>query len=526
MELRRFSDVLIIGAGVAGLSAALEAADLGLKVHILTKNVNIAESNTFYAQGGIVGTGQNDSSQLLFDDILKAGCYINNRKAVSFISENGPSIIDEFLVDRVGVEFSKNESGQHQLTREAAHSVRRILHARDKTGRAISSALLNAVEGHKNIRMFKSTVALDLITNCHHSLDSQQRYERKRVIGVYALDSETGTVISCFSGAVILATGGIGNLYQHTSNPSSATGDGIAMAYRAGCEVINCEYVQFHPTTLYHRDIDNFLISESLRGEGAVLRNNKNETFMVRYNKDLKDLAPRDEVSRAIYNEMEQSDCDCVYLDARHITHLDLKERFPTIFENCHNLGIDIRKDLIPVVPAAHYFCGGIKVNLQGETTIEGLFAVGEAACTGLHGANRLASVSLMEGVVFGTHTARSIFKNFKPLNESLVETIPDWVFPRSEENFDTVLIGSDMITIQTIMWNYVGIKRSKKRLQRALADLNYLRHRIERFYQRSFLTDEVVELRNSVETAVLIARAALSNTKSLGCHYIPVKGE
>lgn len=526
MEKRRYCDVLIIGAGIAGLSAALEAADRGLKVHIHTKNLSLEESNTFYAQGGIVGPAPDDSPQLLYEDIVKAGCYINNRKAVSFLSETGPSIIDKFLIDRVGVEFFRNGEGLYQLTREAAHSVRRILHAKDKTGLVISRGLLRVAHDHVNVTLIKSSVALDLITNCHHSQDSQQRYEEKRVLGAYCLDRESGQVISCFAGAVIIATGGIGNLYQHTTNPSSATGDGIAMAYRAGCDVINSEFVQFHPTTLFHRDSGNFLISESLRGEGAVLLNCTGERFMERYNKELKDLAPRDEVSRAIYNEMEKTDSDSVYLDARSIKNIDLKERFPQIFNTCIKLGIDIRKDLIPVVPAAHYFCGGVKVNLKGETSVSGLYAVGEAACTGLHGANRLASVSLLEGVVFGTFASEHICKIFKPLDEQLLRTIPDWIYPRSEENFDSILIGSDLITIQTIMWNYVGIKRSRKRLQRALSDLNYLRHRIERFFKTSYVTVEIVSLRNSVETAVLITKAALLNSKSQGCHYIPEKRE
>ena len=526
MSTREFSDIVIIGAGIAGLSAAIEAADRGLKVHVLSKNKNLKESNTYYAQGGIVGASKYDSAQLLYKDILRAGCYINNRKAVRFVSEKGPELINKFLIERIGVDFSTDETGQHQFTREAAHSVRRILHSKDKTGYAITEALLKSAEANKNIRIFNCSVALDLITNCHHSMDSQQRYLEKKAIGVYSLDSHTGEVISFFAGSIIIASGGMGNLYQHTSNPASATGDGIAMAYRAGADIINSEYIQFHPTTLFHRDINNFLISESLRGEGAVLINSAHEPFMHRYNKELKDLAPRDEVSRAIYTEMEKSGSDCVYLDARHIKNLDVKERFPNIYETCISLGIDIRNDLIPVVPAAHYYCGGIKVNLQGQTSISGLYAIGEAACTGLHVANRLASVSLLEGAFFGISIAELISRINENPDDELVETIPNWIYPRKEENFDSILIGSDMITIQTIMWNYVGIKRSEKRLLRAVSDLDYLRHRIERFYKQSYVTREIVELRNSVETATLITRAALGNPKSLGCHYIPKTGD
>jgi L-aspartate oxidase len=523
---KHISDVLILGMGIAGLTAALEAADNGLRVNLLTKNENTSESNTRYAQGGIVGYNKEDSQQLLYEDILRAGCYINNRDAVRFVANKGPGIVGSFLVERAGVDFSRNYDGDHEFTKEAAHSIRRILHSHDETGLAIIEGLIRSVEEHKNITIFQSSMALDLITNCHHSQDSQQRYLPKKVIGVYSLNCISGKVESYFAGSVVLATGGIGNLYQHTSNPSCATGDGIAMAYRAGAEVINGEYVQFHPTTLFHKDISNFLISESLRGEGAILVNHRGEAFMSRYNKELKDLAPRDEVSRAIYTEMELDGSDCVFLDAKCIKGFNIEERFPKIFNTCTELGIDIRKDLIPVVPAAHYFCGGIKVDLNGKTGIDGLYVIGESACTGLHGANRLASVSLLEGAVLGFYSAREICRINENPNEKLLETIPDWIYPKKEEVFDSILIGSDLITIQTIMWNYVGIKRSEKRLKRALSDLNYLHHRVERFYQQAIVNRDIVELRNSLETAMLITRAALANPKSLGCHYIPKKGD
>lgn len=526
MELRYYSDVLVLGTGIAGLTAAIEAADKGLKVHVLTKNDDPAESNTLYAQGGIVGPSDDDTPELLSADILKAGSYMNNREAVDLISSEGPRITKKFLVDRIGVDFSRQEDDSFELTREGAHSVRRILHSRDKTGFAISGALRKAVSEHENIELFTSTMALDLITNCHNSMDSQERYRKKKVIGAYALECSSEKVITFFAPSVLIATGGVGAVYQHTSNPSSATGDGIAMAYRSGAAVINAEYLQFHPTTLFHRDSENFLISESLRGEGAILLNRKRKAFMSRYNKELKDLAPRDEVSRAIYNEMELTGSSCVYLDARGIDNINLKERFPQIYGTCKELEIDIRKDLIPVVPAAHYFCGGIKADLDGKTEIEGLYAAGEAACTGLHGANRLASVSLLEGVVAGIKAAGHMVDRGASNDMKLLETIPDWVYPRKEESFDSILIDSDMITIRTIMWNYVGIRRSEKRLERALADLNYLKHRIEKFYKQSYITREVVELRNSVEISIIIAKAALSNPRSLGCHYMPDKGD
>ncbi len=522
MAEKHRSDLLIVGSGISGLSAAIEAADRNLNVILLTKNENSLESNTLYAQGGIVGASDEDTPELLSNDIIRAGCNLNNKVAVKFISEKGPGIIKKFLIDRVGVSFEDDPSGGYQFTREAAHSVRRILHSRDKTGLAIMTSLLKVAEEHSRIKIFNSHVAIDLITNCHHSVDDQQRYKENKVIGAYALNGETGKVSTFFAGSVVIATGGIGNLFQHTSNPECATGDGIAMAYRAGAEIINSEYVQFHPTTLYHRDVENFLISESLRGEGAVLLNIDKKPFMEKYNKELKDLAPRDEVSRAIYTEMEITGSDFVYLDARGIKNLDLKERFPGIYSTCMKLDIDIRKDLIPVVPAAHYFCGGIKVNLEGKTSVKGLYAIGEAACMGIHGANRLAAISLLEGTVSGIYTAEIISGENQNPSKSLLNTIPDWIYSNDEESFDPVLIGSDLITIQTIMWNYVGIRRSGKRLQRALADLNYFRHRIERFYKMALVTKDIVELRNSVETATIITRAAITNTESLGCHYIP----
>jgi L-aspartate oxidase len=290
------------------------------------------------------------------------------------------------------------------------------------------------------------------------------------------------------------------------------------MAYRAGCEIINSEYIQFHPTTLYHRDAERFLMTEALRGEGARLMNRKGEYFMERYNPELKDLAPRDEVARAIYTEMDSS-TGFVYLDARNID-VDPAERFPAIAAKCGELGLNLREDLIPVVPSAHYFCGGIKVNANGKTEIKGLYAVGESAGTGVHGANRLASVSLLEGLVFGVRAARSIIKSEYRLRPELVDSIPSWVYPEQVVDFDPLLIAHDMQNIQTTMWNYVGILRSERRLDRALSDLNYYSHRIEKFYQQARAARDIIQLRNAVLTATIIARSARANTVSLGCHF------
>jgi len=339
-------------------------------------------------------------------------------------------------------------------------------------------------------------------------------------LGVYVFFENTGEVKPFFAPATILATGGVGNLFLHTSNPPCATGDGVAMASRAGAEIINAEYVQFHPTILFHRDVKRFLISESLRGEGARLMNRKGEYFMDRYHPALKDLAPRDEVARAIYYEMDQSGSSYVLLDTS-LLKVDPQDRYPSIFETCLKAGIDIRHEPIPVVPAAHYFCGGIKTDMEGRTTIPGLYAAGETACTGVHGANRLASVSLLEGLVFGIRAGHAAAAETERPGIPLLQSIPDWVSPEDEEPADPILLYHDLLNIQMTMWDYAGIVRTKKRLARAKADLNYLAHRIDSFYRLARISRPLLELRNAVDTASTIVQSAEANPKSLGCHYL-----
>ena len=401
-------DVIILGTGISGLAAAITASEMGLKVGIFSKSGKLEESNTFYAQGGIVGRGESDSPELLSDDIMRAGDYLNNLDAVKMISETGPSLVDEYLIEKVKVGFTRTDDGKLDLTREAVHSLRRIYHDRDITGKAIETAMLDYVLKSRQIQVFPFHMAIDLISSCHHSQDTQARYKPNRIIGAYILNCETKVIKPVFAGSVVLATGGVGNLFLHSSNPSVATGDGIAMAYQAGAAIINAEFVQFHPTTMYHRDADNFLISEAVRGEGAILLNKYKEPFMQRYNPSLRDLAPRDEVARSIYMEMEKCGTSYVYLDTPRMD-VDIPKRFPGIYRKCLDVGMDITKEPIPVVPAAHYFCGGVKVDLNGQTSIPGLFSVGETACTGVHGANRLASVSLLEGLVVGLRAGRQI---------------------------------------------------------------------------------------------------------------------
>ena len=520
-ERRRHCDLLVIGAGIAGLSAAVTAAEQGLRVVVLTKERDILESNTRYAQGGIVGPSDEDTYALLENDILFAGAGINFADSVRLLVREGPELVESFLAGKIGVRFTKDESGRPSLTREAAHSVRRIFYAQDQTGEAIQTALSAYAQKTAGLEIFLEHTAIDLITSAHNSLDPQEKYRETRVFGAYVFDEANAIVVAFFAPIVLLASGGVGNLFLHTSNPIGATGDGIAMAYRIGSEILNAEYVQFHPTVFYHRDVKRFLISEALRGEGAKLMNKRGEYFMTQYSPHNGDLAPRDEVARAIYREMEREDTDYVRLDATKITEFPVEERFPAIYEKCRSLGIDIRKEAIPVVPAAHYFCGGVKVDLEGQTSISGLFAAGENACTGVHGANRLASVSLLEGLYWGVRCATQAVKKRKPLSESLIESVPDWIEPRVEKDLDPVLVNQDFRTIQSTMWNYAGIIRSRKRLLRALADLDYLNHRIDQFYRGVTLTRRILELRNSVSTASIIVRASLANPVSKGCHYI-----
>ena len=514
-------DFLIIGGGIAGLTAAIAAAERGLDVALLSKEHDILDSNTRWAQGGIVGPSAADTPELLEKDIMFAGSHINSLEAVRLLVEEGPELVEGFLAKKVGVPFTVAEDGKPALTKEAAHSVRRIYYAHDQTGEAIQTALAKYAAGTEGIKIITDHTAIDLITNVHNSTDPQEKYRNVRVLGAYVLDEKNSSVGAFFAPTVLLAAGGVGNLFLHTSNPVGATGDGIAMAYRIGAQVLNAEYIQFHPTVLFHRDVKRFLISEALRGEGARLMNHAGEYFMDRYSPENADLAPRDEVARAIYREMEREDMEYVRLDATKITELPVAERFPAIYKKCLSLGIDIIKEPIPVVPAAHYFCGGIKVDIDGQTSIAGLLVAGESSCTGVHGANRLASVSLLEGLCWGVRCGKRAATHLKLLPPDLVKSIPNWIEPRVEEAFDPVLVNQDFRAIQSTMWNYAGIIRSRKRLLRALADLDYLSHRVEQFYRGAQLSRRIIELRNGVLTASLIVRSALANPISKGCHYV-----
>jgi L-aspartate oxidase len=519
--MREYFDVIIIGTGVAGLTAAITLKDAGLNVAVLTKNDNIEETNTNYAQGGIVAFREDDTPQIIAEDIFKAGCYYNSKEAVRLISEDGPQLVFDFLINKVGIQFSKNTDGKLDYTEEAAHSKRRILHYQDHTGDKIESSLIEYAK-KIGILIYTSHTAIDLITNNHHSEDYQELYKEREVMGVYVLNNTDNRVETFFSHNIILATGGVGNLFQYTTNPSSATGDGISMAYRAGADIINAEFIQFHPTALFHKDIKRFLISESLRGEGAKLLDPKGNEFMHKYS-PLKELAPRDVVARAVYEEMNKIGCEYMLLDiANHYKGPEpIKERFSRIYETCLSGGIDITKQPIPIVPAAHFFCGGIKVDKRGRSSIKNLYAIGEVSCTGLHGANRLASFSLLEGLLWGKNAAEDITKNIKEIKMSRFNEIPDWKAPSNSEEFDIILIYQDWKAIKLTMWNYSGIIRTKKGLERAQSDLNYDAHRIFKFYKEAKLNRDIIELRNAIVTAQIIVDSAIHNDKSIGCHFI-----
>ncbi len=519
--MREIHDVIIVGTGIAGLSAAIFLKEAGLDVIVITKESDTSETSTNYAQGGIIAWKKSDKPEHLAEDILNAGYNYNNREAVDFFVSKGPELVINFFVKKLGLDFSHNIQGEFDYTGEAAHSLKRILHYADHTGDKIQEVLTNYTK-QLNIPIYTDHTAIDLITNNHHSNDKQELYRPLEVMGIYVLDNLKGEVITFLANKTILATGGLGNLYQHTTNPSAATGDGLSMAHRTGADIINAEFVQFHPTLLYNKDIERFLISESLRGEGAKLTDHEGHLFMENY-PPLKDLAPRDVVARAIFEEMNRQDKPYMLLDLKshYKGDMSIKERFSKIYHTCLKGGIDITQESIPVVPAAHYFCGGIKVDLAGRSSLKNLYAIGETSCTGLHGANRLASSSLLEGLLWAKSSADDIIENFQPIITRRLQSIPDWIQPANSIDFDPILINQDWKLIQLTMWNYVGIVRMKKGLDRARADINYYSHHIMKFYKEAVLTREIIELRNAVVNASIIINSAIHNKTSIGCHYI-----
>lgn len=511
--MREQSDFLVLGSGIAGLSFALRAAEHG-SVVVVTKKGS-AESATNYAQGGIAAVmSPEDSFEAHLKDTLEAGAGLCREEAVRFAIERGPAAIGRLI--ELGVEFDRSESQPgYDLGREGGHSRRRVLHAADLTGKAIEEVLLERVERHPRIRLLPNRIGVDLVTSERLGLPGPTR-----VSGAYVLDAESGEVGVFEASIVLLATGGCGKVYLYTSNPEIASGDGIAMAYRAGAPIANMEFVQFHPTCLYHPEARSFLISEAVRGEGAVLRSSDGRAFMADYD-DRADLAPRDVVARAIDSELKRTGDDCAFLDCSMMDPAFIRRRFPNIFATCASFGIDMTKQPIPVVPAAHYSCGGVRTDLHAETGIRNLFAAGEVACTGLHGANRLASNSLLEGVVFAEAAAGQAIER---LAGGLPErpTIPEWDPGEAADPTEAVLVNANWDEIRRLMWNYVGIVRTDKRLARAERRIAMLQREIETYYWDFRLTPDLVELRNLATVAELIIRSALLRAESRGLHYTP----
>lgn len=511
-------DVLVVGSGIAGLSFARKVADGGARVCILTKKER-AESSSNYAQGGIAAvTSQSDDFELHVADTLDAGDGLCNEAVVRRIVQEGPERIQELI--QLGVDFSHLDDGRVSLHREGGHSKRRILHVKDLTGKAIEDALLGAIESHPRITLLEHVHAIDLITNRKLALRGYPVVaEPLRVMGLYGYDSRTSKVVTFAAPVVMLSTGGVGQVYMYTTNPPIATGDGIAMAARAGATISNMECIQFHPTALYASDEDRFLVSEAVRGEGGVLRNASGEQFMGRYD-ERADLAPRDIVARAIDREMKKSGAKHVWLDISHKSEDFLKERFPTIYARCLKAGIDMSQDPIPVVPAMHYLCGGIRTSLDAETEIEGLYACGETACTGLHGANRLASNSLLEAVVMGHRGAESVRAYLAQSSHLKAASIPDWVDGNLQDSDERVILSHNWDEVRRVLWDYVGIVRTTKRLQRAQARIQNLQREIQDYYWNFKVEPALLELRNLVCIAEMIIGCALQRRESRGLHY------
>jgi L-aspartate oxidase len=514
------TEVLIIGSGIAGGVLALQLAEAGIAVMLVTRAREASESNTYYAQGGIIYRGENDSAALLAEDIHRAGAGLCNPAAVTILSEEGPPLVEKILMQKVGVAFDREADGRLSLGLEGGHTVPRILHAADTTGRAIELALIEALRANPNVTLLLGHTAIDLLTPSHHSNNRLTIYDRQSCVGAYLLDQANNRVVRCLAKKTVLATGGLGQIFLRTTNPLGARGDGLAMAHRAGARIINAEFVQFHPTTFYRPPAPLFLISEAVRGAGARLVHANGEPFMQKYDAQWGDLAPRDVVARGIHHEMLAHDVTHVYLNlGSYIAKEEILTHFPNIYQDCLAQGVDITHDLVPVVPAAHYSCGGVWVDDWGQTTIENLHAIGEAACTGLHGANRLASTSLLEGLVWGERTAQLIRGQVGQTPAPNPDDIAPWRDAGIEDP-DPALIAQDMSSIKHIMWNYVGLVRTTPRLARALRDLRELESEIEQFYHQTRITDGLVGLRNAVVAAIIVAAAAWENKTSVGCHY------
>ena len=512
---KRF-DFLVIGSGIAGMSFALKVAEKG-KVALVCKTT-LEEANTFFAQGGVSSVTNLvvDTFEKHIEDTMIAGDFLSDRAAVEKVVRNAPSQIQQLV--NWGVDFDKNEKGEYDLHREGGHSEFRILHHKDNTGAEIQDSLIRAVKQHPSIEVFENHFAIEILTQHHLGKEVTRHTPDIECYGAYILDLKTGKIDTFLSKITLMATGGVGAVYQTTTNPLVATGDGIAMVYRAKGTVKDMEFIQFHPTALYHPgDRPSFLITEAMRGYGGILRTLDGKEFMQKYDKRLS-LAPRDIVARAIDNEMKNRGDDHVYLDVTHKDPEETKKHFPNIYAKCLTLGIDITKDYIPVAPAAHYLCGGIKVDLDGRSSINRLYAVGECSCTGLHGGNRLASNSLIEAVVYADAAAKHSMSIIESL--SYQENIPAWNDEGTTSPEEMVLINQSIKEVNQIMSTYVGIVRSNLRLKRAWDRLDIIYEETESLFQRSVVSKEICELRNMINTGYLIMRQAMERKESRGLHY------
>lgn len=513
--MQKTFDFLVIGSGIAGLSFALKVADKGT-VCVVTKT-NLAETNTSYAQGGIAAVvSEPDSFEKHIEDTLICGDGICDEQVVRMVIEEAPGQIAQLV--NWGTEFDRKPDGTFDLAREGGHSDHRVLHHKDNSGFEIQRALVEKVRNHPNITLLENHFAVDLITQHHLGVLVKRYFTNIECYGAYVFDIKTNEIKTLLAKVTMLATGGAGNLYQTTTNPLIATGDGVAMVYRAKGIVENMEFVQFHPTSLYNPDErPSFLISEAMRGFGAVLRRQDGKEFMHKYDKR-GSLAPRDIVARAIDNEMKISGDDFVYLDATATDHVELLNHFPNIHAKCLSLGIDIRKDYIPVVPAAHFQCGGVKVDMDGKTWINNLYAAGETSSTGLHGANRLASNSLLEGIVYADRAAKSALQNID--NLSIRTDIPNWNDEGTSYPEEMVLITQNLKEMQQLMSFYVGIVRSDVRLERAMKRLQIIHDETEGLYKKTKLSVKLCELRNLITVGYLAIKSAQQRKESVGLHY------
>jgi L-aspartate oxidase len=509
--MKQIFDTLIIGSGLAGLTMALQIADTK-RVCIVSKR-EVSDSASSWAQGGIAAVlnseNNEDSVEEHIQDTLIAGAGLCDAEITRIVATNAREAI-EWLVDQ-GVEFTREANNSLHLTREGGHSQRRIVHVADATGSAVQKTLAQKIREHKNIAILENHIAVDLITT--RKIDKNA--PENNCLGAYVLDNKTGHVMTIAAQNTVLATGGAGKVYLYTTNPDVSTGDGIAMAWRAGCRVANMEFVQFHPTCLFHPHAKSFLISEAVRGEGGLLRLPDGTRFMPEHD-SREELAPRDVVARAIDFEMKKRGLDCVYLDITDKPLAFIIEHFPNIYARCLELGIDISQQPIPVVPAAHYSCGGIMVDALGRTDIANLYAIGETACTGLHGANRLASNSLLECMVFGRAAAQHILQ----ANNHAPSSLPVWDESRVTDADEEVLITHTWDELRRFMWNYVGIVRTDKRLSRALHRIHMLRDEVQEFYSNFKISNDLIELRNLLQVAELIVQSAISRKESRGLHY------